>query len=140
SVNRFVSFAFAIGTFRVWHTSFFPPYFVAGAVYAGFAMVLLFAIPVRSWYGLKDYITMKHIDWMSKIMLATGMIVFYGYCCEIFYGWYSGNIFEQYLVKNRMMGPYAPLYWALILCNGVIPQVLWSPRVRRNIAAVWITS
>jgi molybdopterin-containing oxidoreductase family membrane subunit len=140
SVHTIVSFDFAIGIVPGWHTTIFPPYFVAGAVYAGFAMVLLFAIPVRAWYGLKDMITMKHIDWMSKIMLATGMIVFYGYCCEVFYGWYSGSEFEWYMIKNRMAGPYWPLYWSLILCNGVIPMVLWSPRVRRNIPAVWVTS
>ncbi len=138
SVHSIVSFDFAAGIVPGWHTTIFPPYFVAGAVYAGFAMVLLFAIPIRSWYGLKDLITMKHIDWMAKIMLTTGLIVFYGYMCEVFYGWYSGNQYEWYMILNRMRGPYAPTYWALIFCNGVAPQVLWSPKVRKNLPFLFV--
>jgi Ni/Fe-hydrogenase subunit HybB-like protein len=140
SVHTIVSFDFAVGIVPGWHTTIFPPYFVAGAVYAGFAMVLTLGIPVRSWYGLQDFITMKHLDWMAKIMLTTGLIVFYGYCTEVFYGWYSGNEYERYMIMNRMTGPYAWAYWSLIFCNGVAPQILWSPRVRASIPILFIVS
>ncbi|HXG25053.1 MAG TPA: NrfD/PsrC family molybdoenzyme membrane anchor subunit, partial [Chthonomonadales bacterium] len=96
--------------------------------------------PIRAWYGVKDFITMKHLDWMAKIMLATGLIVFYGYVVEAFYGWYSGNQYELYMLKNRMTGPYAPLYWSLILCNGVIPQLLWIPKFRKNVPVLFVMS
>jgi Ni/Fe-hydrogenase subunit HybB-like protein len=132
SVHSIVSMDFAVGIVPGWHTTIFPPYFVAGAVYAGFAMVLLLAIPIRAWYGLKDMITMKHLDWCAKIMLTTGLIVFYGYLTEIFYSWFSGDPFEQAMMHKRMFGPYGPAYWLLILCNGLIPQVLWSPKVRQS--------
>jgi molybdopterin-containing oxidoreductase family membrane subunit len=140
SVHSIVSFDFAVSIIPGWHTTIFPPYFVAGAVYAGFAMVLTFLLPVRAWYGLKDFVTMKHIDWMAKIMLATGLIVFYGYILEVFYGWYSGNEFELALLKNRFTGPYAAFYWALILCNGVVPQILWVPRYRQHIPTLFVVS
>lgn len=103
-------------------------------------MVMLFLIPIRAMYGLKDYVTMKHLDWMAKITLTTGMIVFYGYIMEVFYGWFSGNVYEQYMIMNRFKGPYAPFYWSLILCNGVFPMVLWWPKVRQNLKALWIVS
>jgi molybdopterin-containing oxidoreductase family membrane subunit len=140
SVHSIVSFDFAVSILPGWHTTIFPPYFVAGAIYAGFAMVLTLAIPIRAWYGVKDFITMKHLDWMAKIMLATGLIVFYGYLMELFYGWYSANPYELYMLKNRMTGPYAPLYWSLIICNGVIPQLLWIPRMRRNVPILFVIS
>lgn len=141
SVHSIVSFDFAVSIVPGWNVTVFPPYFVAGAVFAGFAMVLLLAIPVRSWYGLKDLITMKHLDWMAKIMLATGLIVFYGYMLEVFYGWYSGNIYELYLTfQNRMIGPYAWAYWSLIFCNGLAPQILWSPKARRSIPVLFVVS
>lgn len=138
SVHSIVSFDFAVSILPGWHTTIFPPYFVAGAVYAGFAMVLFLAIPVRKWYNLTDFITMKHIDWMCKIMLATGLIVFYGYLSEIFFAFYSGNQFERFMMLNRMFGPYAPFYWALIFCNGVAPQILWAPKMRRTIPVVFV--
>lgn len=140
SVHSIVSLDFAVSVLPGWHTTIFPPYFVAGAIYAGFAMVLTLALPIRAWYGVKDFITMKHLDWMAKIMLATGLIVFYGYVVEAFYGWYSGNQYELYMLKNRMTGPYAPLYWSLILCNGVIPQLLWIPRFRKNVPVLFVMS
>jgi len=140
SVHSIVSLDFAVSILPGWHTTIFPPYFVAGAIYAGFAMVLTLALPIRAWYKLKDFITMRHIDWMAKIMLATGLIVFYGYLMEAFYGFYSGNKYELYLLKNRMFGPYGPLYWCLILCNGVIPQLLWFPRWRKNIPVLFVIS
>ncbi len=137
SVHTIVSYDFAVSIVPGWNITVFPPYFVAGAVFAGFAMVLLFAIPVRKAYGWKELITMKHIDWMAKIMLATGLIVFYGYILEVFYGWYSGEKVEWALNWWRFNGPYAPAYWCLILFNGIIPQLLWSPKIRRNTTVVW---
>ena len=140
SVHSIISFDFAVSIVPGWHTTIFPPYFVAGAVYAGFAMVLTLVLPVRAWYNLKEYITMRHIDWMAKVMLATGLIVFYGYILEVFYGWYSGSPYEWGMILNRFYGPYAWSYWTLIFCNGVVPQLLWFPKVRRNILALWMIS
>ena len=140
SVHTIVSFDFAVGIVPGWHTTIFPPYFVAGAVYAGFAMVLTVGIPIRAWYGLKDMITMTHIDWMAKVMLTTGLIVFYGYILEVFFGWYSGDKYEWALILNRFFGPYKFTYYGLLLCNGVIPQLLWSPKIRRNLVALFIIS
>jgi Ni/Fe-hydrogenase subunit HybB-like protein len=140
SVHTIVSFDFAVSIVPGWHTTIFPPYFVAGAVYAGFAMVLTLAIPLRKWYKLEDMITMKHIDWMAKVMLATGLVVFYGYLTELFYAFYSGNKFEIFMMTNRMFGPYGWSYWALIFCNGIAPQFLWIPSLRRNLFALFIIS
>jgi Ni/Fe-hydrogenase subunit HybB-like protein len=140
SVHTIVSFDFAVSQIPGWHATIFPPYFVAGAIYAGFAMVLTLTIPLRKFYGLEDFITMRHIRNMAKVMLATGLIVFYGYIMEAFFGWYSANQYEWYMIKNRMFGPYAIYYWLLIICNGVVPQLLWSKRVRHNLALVFIIS
>jgi Ni/Fe-hydrogenase subunit HybB-like protein len=140
SVHTVVSFDFAIGIVPGWHATIFPPYFVAGAIYAGFAMVLTLAIPLRKFYGLEDFITMRHLRNMSKIMLATGLIVAYGYMCETFMSYYSGSTYERYMVLNRFRGPYAPVYWTLIACNVVIPQILWIRRVRHSVPALWVMS
>lgn len=137
SVHTIVSYDFAMSIVPGWNVTVFPPYFVAGAVFAGFAMVLLLAIPVRAIYGLKDMITAKHVDWMCKIMLATGLIVFYGYILEIFYAYYSANPAEIALAQWRFTGPYAWAYWSLIFCNGVAPQILWAPRMRRTIPVIY---
>jgi molybdopterin-containing oxidoreductase family membrane subunit len=137
SVHTIVSFDFAVGIIPGWHSTIFPPYFVAGAIYSGFAMVLTLAIPLRAAYGLHDLITMRHLDNMAKILLTTGMIVAYGYVMEIFFAWYSGNLFEQSMITNRMTGPYAPAFWALIACNALTPQLLWSPRIRANVAVLF---
>src|SRR5439155_1540601 len=126
SVHTVVSFDFAIAIVPGWHTTIFPPYFVAGAIYSGFAMVLTIAIPLRKVYGLEDFITMRHLDNMAKVMLATGLIVAYGYFFEFFLSLYSGNKFDVFLVQQRLHGPYAPFYYALILCNILTPQLLWS--------------
>src|SRR5262249_56645020 len=115
---------------------FFPPYFVAGAIYSGFAMVLTLAIPIRAVYGLEDFITMRHLQNMAKVMLLTGLIVAYGYLTEAFIAWYSGDLFEQFVPINRATGPYAPAYWSLIFCNIVVPQLLWFRRVRTNVPAL----
>jgi len=138
SVHTVVSFDFAVGVLPGWHTTVFPPYFVAGAIYSGFAMVITLAIPLRSFYGLEDFVTMRHLQNMAKIMLATGLIVAYGYGMELFMAWYSGNQFEEFLILNRMTGPYALHYGTLILCNVLIPQLLWLKRIRSNVPALWI--
>ena len=137
SVHTVVSFDFAIGIIPGWHATIFPPYFVAGAIYAGFAMVLLLAIPLRKAYGLEDFITSRHLQNMAKIMLATGLIVGYGYMIEAFMGWYSGNISEQYAIWNRMTGPYGHYYGSLIFCNILTPQLLWFHKVRGKPVALW---
>lgn len=138
SVHTVVGFDFATGIVPGWHNTLFPPYFVAGAIYSGFAMVLTLAIPLRAAYGLQDFITAKHLDNMAKIMLATGLMVAYGYVMEAFFGWYSANTYEEYLLINRAQGPYAPSYWALILCNVITPQLLWIRWVRMNPVCLWI--
>jgi molybdopterin-containing oxidoreductase family membrane subunit len=140
SVHTVVSFDFAIGIIPGWHTTIFPPYFVAGAIYSGFAMVMTLAIPLRKFYKLEDFVTMRHLDNMAKVMLATGLIVAYGYMMETFSAFYSGDLFEKYMVLNRWTGPYWPFYWALIACNIVIPQVLWSRKARRNISLLFVIS
>ena len=140
SVHTVVSFDFAIAIVPGWHTTIFPPYFVAGAIYSGFAMVLTLAIPIRAIYGLQDFITLRHLQNMAKVMLVTGLIVAYGYTVEAFIAWYGGNAYEGFMIKNRMIGPYAPFYWALITCNVIIPQVLWFRKVRTNVAALFVLS
>jgi molybdopterin-containing oxidoreductase family membrane subunit len=137
SVHSVISFDFTIGIIPGWHSTIFPPYFVAGAIYAGFAMVLTLAIPLRAIYGLEDFITKRHIDNMAKVMLVTGLIVFYGYNMEAFFAWYSANPYEKFMIWNRMTGPYWPIYWSLIACNGVIPQLLWFKKIRFNLKALY---
>jgi molybdopterin-containing oxidoreductase family membrane subunit len=141
SVHSIVSLDFSVGIVPGWHSTIFPPYFVAGAIFAGFAMTLILAIPMRATCGLRDLITMKHLENMGKVMLATGLIVFYGYIMEVFFGWYSANTYENYMTfANRMFGPYKWSYWALILCNGLAPQVLWSKRMRTNVVVLFVVS
>jgi molybdopterin-containing oxidoreductase family membrane subunit len=123
-----------------WHTAIFPPYFVAGAIYAGFAMVITLAIPLRAVFKLHDFITQRHMDNMAKVMLATGLVVAYGYGIEIFTAWYGGSTFESYVIKNRMTGPYAWSFWGLMLCNVVMPQLLWSRRIRKSMAWLMVIS
>src|SRR5437870_1275824 len=137
SVHTVVSFDFAVALVPGWHSTIFPPYFVAGAIYSGFAMVLTIAIPLRKLYRLEDFITLRHLRNMGIVMLATGMIVAYGYLMETFFAWYSGDIFEKYMMLNRMFGPYAWMYWLLILFNILIPQSLWVPRVQTNPLALF---
>jgi Ni/Fe-hydrogenase subunit HybB-like protein len=132
SVHTVVSFDFATSIIPGWHTTIFPPYFVAGAIYSGFAMVLVIAIPVRKFYNLEDMITMRHLVNSAKVMLATGLIVAYGYVMEVFAGFYSGNIYEKYLTLNRFEGPYAPFYWALVFCNVIFLNILWFKKVRET--------
>jgi Ni/Fe-hydrogenase subunit HybB-like protein len=137
SVHTVVSLDFAVAIVPGWHATIFPPYFVAGAIYGGFAMVMTLAIPLRKIYGLEDFVTMRHLNYMSRVMLATGMVVAYGYTMETFMAWYGNNPYERFTVLNRMTGPYAPMYWALILTNVVIPQALWFERVRSHVGALF---
>jgi molybdopterin-containing oxidoreductase family membrane subunit len=138
SVHTVVSFDFAAGIVPGWHATIFPPYFVAGAIYAGFAMVLTLAIPLRKLYGLEDFITVRHLDNMAKILLATGLIVGYGYVMEAFMAFYSGNVYERYAIANRMVGPYRFIYWSLIFCNIVSPQILWFRKARRSVPILFV--
>ena len=140
SVHTVVSFDFAIALVPGWHSTIFPPYFVAGAIYSGFAMVLTLAIPLRKFYRLDDMITLRHLDIMGKVMLTTGVIVSYGYIMETFMAFYSGNPFDHYMIMNRMVGPYAGVYWTLIACNIAIPQSLWWRKVRRNPLILFLVS
>src|ERR1700752_905395 len=137
SVPTIVIFDFAFGIVPGWHATIFPPYFVAGAIYAGFAMVLTLSIPVRKLFHLEDFITLRHLDNMGKVMLATGLIVGYGYMMEAFTAFYSGNEYERFMILNRMTGPYAPMYWLLIACNIVTPQFLWFRKVRAKVGALF---
>jgi molybdopterin-containing oxidoreductase family membrane subunit len=140
SVHSVVSFDFAAAIVPGWHSTVFPPYFVAGAIYSGFAMVLTIAIPLRAAYGLRDFITDRHLENMAKVMLASGLIVAYGYLTETFTAWYSGHESEWFVILNRATGPYAFFFWLLIACNIIVPQALWSGRVRRNVYLLFILS
>jgi molybdopterin-containing oxidoreductase family membrane subunit len=140
SVHSIVSLDFAIAIIPGWHTTIFPPYFVAGAVFSGFAMVMTLAIPLRAAYGLQDLITERHLDNMAKVLLTTGLFVAYGYLMEIFVAWYSADPYEMFMVANRETGPYAPMFWALVACNVVAPQLLWFPRLRANVVLLFIVS
>jgi Ni/Fe-hydrogenase subunit HybB-like protein len=133
SVHSIVSFDFSVAQLPGWHATIFPPYFVAGAVFAGFAMVLILMIPLRRIYGLHNLITQTHLVYMGKVMLATGLIVCYGYGMEAFFGWYASNKYEGYMIMNRIWtGPYWWSYWLLILCNGLSIQLLWFKRFRES--------
>lgn len=125
SVHSIVSLDFAVSVVPGWHSTIFPPYFVAGAIYSGFAMVLTIAIPLRTFFGFHDLITIKHLDNMAKVMLASGLIVAYGYLMEHFVAWYSGEVAERYMVWNRVAGPYAPFFWLMLICNVGVVQALW---------------
>ena len=140
SVHTIVSFDFAIGLIPGWHATIFPPYFVAGAIYAGFAMVLTLIIPLRRLYGLDDFITERHLNNMAKIMLTSGLIVGYGYLMEKIMAWYSANPYEMFMMDNRMGGPYASYYWALILCNIIVPQLLWVKKLRTNPLVLFVVA
>jgi Ni/Fe-hydrogenase subunit HybB-like protein len=140
SVHTVVSFDFAVGIIPGWHTTIFPPYFVAGAVFSGFAMVLTLVIPIRALYGLEDFITSRHLQNMAKVLLVTGLIVAYGYMTEAFIAWYGQNQYETFMLWNRITGPYWWTYALLILCNVISPQVLWFKRVRTSVPALFALS
>src|SRR5467141_550007 len=140
SVHTVASFDFAVGIVPGWHTTIFPPYFVAGAIYSGFAMVLMLAIPIRKFYNLEDFITERHLENSAMVMLATGLIVAYGYVVEAFMGWYGGNRYDAFLLWNRLHGPYHFWYWMLLVCNIGIPQVLWIRKLRTSPLGLFMVS
>jgi Ni/Fe-hydrogenase subunit HybB-like protein len=140
SVHSVVSLDFSVAQLPGWHSTIFPPYFVAGAIYSGFAMVITIVVPVRKIYHLENLITLRHFNNMANVMLVTGLIVAYGYFIEAFMSWYSGDIFEQYMMTNRAFGPYGWIFWLLMLVNVVIPQALWLARVRRNLVALFLVA
>ena len=133
SVHSVVSFDFATSQLPGWHTTIFPPYFVAGAVFGGFAMVVTLAVPARQFFGLKNYITMRHLENMNKIILATGMIVSYAYMIEFFTAWYSGHHYEQFVFLNRPFGPMSWAFWIMFTCNVVSPQFFWFKKCRTSL-------
>src|SRR6187200_2240190 len=138
SVHTVVSFDFSIGIVPGWHATIFPPYFVAGAIFGGFAMVLTLLIPARAIYKLHDIITPQHVDKMAKIILLTGSIVSYAYAMEFFVAWYSGNTYERYSFYNRIFGPYWWYWWVgMLFCNALSPQLFWFKRFRANIYVVY---
>ncbi len=140
SVHTIVSWDFATSVIPGWHTTIFPPYFVAGAVFSGFAMVLTLMLITRKVLHFEDYITLQHVEAMTKIILATGSIVGFAYLTELFTAWYSGNIYEQFAFTNRMFGPYAWAYWTMVSCNVIVPQLFWIRRIRRSVVVVFILS
>ncbi len=133
SVHSVVSFDFAIAQVPGWHTTIFPPYFVAGAIFSGFAMVLTLAVPARQLWGLKDFITMRHLENMNKVILLTGSMVGYAYMMEFFIAWYSGSMYESFAFVNRAFGQYAWAYWIMVSCNVFVPQIFWFRKARQSI-------
>jgi len=138
SVHTIVSFDFAVSIIPGWHTTIFPPYFVAGAIFSGFAMVVTVMIFVRKIFDLEKIITLNHLEKMNKVILATGMMVGYAYAMEFFIAWYSGNPFEQFVFINRALGPYAWAYWIMVSCNVISPQIFWFKKLRRSIPIMLI--
>ena len=140
SVHSVVSFDFATSLMPGWHTTIFPPYFVAGAVFSGFAMVMTLMLITRAVYGMRSLVLMKHLELMNKIMLVTGSLVGYAYAMEFFIAWYGGNDYEWFVFKNRAGGPYAWAYWTMISCNVLSPQVFWFKRFRTSIPVMFVVS
>ncbi len=141
SVHSIVSFDFAVATLPGWHTTIFPPYFVAGAIFSGFAMVVTLLSLVRAIVPVfKDYITLDHMEAMNKIIMTTGLMVGYAYGSEFFMAWYSGSEYEQFIFLNRAFGPYGWAYWIMVTCNVVIPQLFWFRYVRRSIPMMFVVS
>lgn len=140
SVHTIVSLDFAVGNTPGYHSTIFPPYFVAGALFSGFAMVLTLAIPLRAAFGLHDFITGRHLANAAKVLLVTCWLVSYGYLAEIFTAFYSGDIYERYMTVNRFTGPYGPVYWAMLACNVLVPQLFWFRRVRHSVPLLFVLS
>jgi molybdopterin-containing oxidoreductase family membrane subunit len=140
SVHSIVSMDFAVSQLPGWHTTIFPPYFVAGAIFSGFAMVITLMVICRKAFGLDEIITMRHLDYMAKIILVTGWMVGYAYALEFFVAWYSGNPYELYVFINRATGEYAWAYWTMVSCNVLVPQLFWFRRVRQSTAALFVIS
>ena len=140
SVHSIVSFDFAVSQVPGWHTTIFPPYFVAGAIFSGFALVMTLMIMARQLYGLKDFVTMAHLEKMNKFILATGMMVGYAYATEFFIAWYSGNLYERFAFVNRAFGPYGWAYWIMVSCNVLAPQLFWFKKMRTHIVVMFVVS
>ncbi|MEZ5979584.1 MAG: NrfD/PsrC family molybdoenzyme membrane anchor subunit [Planctomycetota bacterium] len=140
SVHTIVSFDFAVAQLPGWHTTIFPPYFVAGAIFSGFAMVITVAVPARAMYGMKDIITLRHLENMNKVILATGMMVGYAYSMEFFIAWYGGNRYEQFAFINRATGPYWWAYWIMVSCNVISPQIFWFKKARTSIPIMMVVA
>ncbi len=140
SVHTIVSFDFAVSVIPGWHTTIFPPYFVAGAIFSGFAMVVTLLVIMREVFHFKNYITLEHLEKMNKVILATGMIVGYAYSCEFFIAWYSGSPFERFAFINRAFGPYWWAYWIMASCNVLVPQIFWFRAARRSIPTMFVVS
>ena len=140
SVHSVVSFDFAVSVIPGWHTTIFPPYFVAGAIFSGFAMVMTLAIIARKIYSLEDFITVKHLERMNIIMLVTGLMVGYAYGVEFFVAWYSGNMYEAFTLMNRALGPYSWAYFTMITCNVLVPQLFWFKKLRRSVPVMFVAS
>jgi Ni/Fe-hydrogenase subunit HybB-like protein len=139
SVHSIVSLDFATSQLPGWHSTIFPPYFVAGAIYSGFAMVLVLVIPVRRIFGLEDLITTRHLDNMAKLLLAMAWLLLYAYIVEVFIGWYSGDPYQRYTyLVERPLGPYAWLFWAMLALNLLTPQLFWSARLRSSPPVLFI--
>jgi len=140
SVHSVVSFDFAVSQIPGWHTTIFPPYFVAGAIFSGFAMVMTLLVPARQFFGLKDVITLKHLENMNKIIMLTGMLVGYAYSQEFFMAWYGGVKVEKFAFINRAFGQYAWAYWIMVSCNVLSPQIFWFKKMRTNIWVMFVVS
>ena len=140
SVHSVVSMDFAVSVLPGWHTTIFPPYFVAGAIFSGFAMVLTLMVICRKAFRLEHIITLRHFDYMAKIMLVTGTMVGYAYATEFFTAWYSGNPYELFTFRNRALGPYAWAYWTMITCNVISPQIFWFKKARTSIPILFVLS
>jgi len=140
SVHSVVSFDFAVSQVPGWHSTIFPPYFVAGAIFSGFGMVLTLLIPIRKFFGLEDLVTTRHLENMAKITLATGLMVAYSYGVEFFMAWYSGNQYERFALMNRALGPYAWAFWIMLTCNVLVPQAFWSKKARTTPWILFIVS
>ncbi|MHC5066062.1 MAG: NrfD/PsrC family molybdoenzyme membrane anchor subunit, partial [Planctomycetota bacterium] len=140
SVHSIVSFDFAVSLLPGWHTTIFPPYFVAGAIFSGFGMVITLMVPARKWLGLHNLITLNHLDNIAKVLLLTGTMVGYAYAMEFFIAWYSGSVYEGFAFVNRASGPYWWAYWIMVSCNVISPQFFWFRSIRRNPMALFIIS
>ncbi|NLH62059.1 MAG: polysulfide reductase NrfD [Ignavibacteriales bacterium] len=138
SVHTIVSFDFAVSIMPGWHATIFPPYFVAGAIFSGFAMVVTVMIFVRKIFDIENIITLNHLEKMNKVILATGMMVGYAYAMEFFIAWYGGNPFESFVFINRAFGPYVWAYWIMVSCNVIFPQLFWFKKLRRSIPVMLV--
>jgi len=140
SVHTIVSFDFATSVIPGWHTTIFPPYFVAGAVFSGFAMVITLLLITRKVLGLEKYITIRHFELMAKVILVTGLLVGTAYTTELFMAWYSGNPYERFTFMNRAFGPYSWAYWLMFSCNVFVPQIFWFKKMRRSVVVLFVAS